>query len=127
MVYYCKYFNIFSGQIKIMTALLSPVGVAKHLKYILSTEIVLEYNVDGTHGKKSLKQLKMFYTTLIGNNITINKNKNSNNNNNNNKYVSYFIVTESITLTNLGPPELQLRKAFQLQKKRHFKQISLNK
>lgn len=52
-----------------MNALLTPGGVVKHLKYILSNEIVLQYNVDGTHGKKCLKQLNMFYTTIIGKNI----------------------------------------------------------
>ncbi|XP_037809808.1 uncharacterized protein LOC119602385, partial [Lucilia sericata] len=83
----------------VISALLNPAGVVKHLKYILSTEVVLEYNIDGVHGKRSLKDLDKFYDVLL----------------------------ESIYNTNLEPAEIQLRKALQLQKKRHFKMVSLNK
>ncbi|XP_017477001.1 PREDICTED: uncharacterized protein LOC108366997 [Rhagoletis zephyria] len=80
--------------VKSMKSLLQPAGVIRNLKFILSDTLMQEYNVDGIHGKKSLKGLDNFYDALI----------------------------ESIPIgNNLGPAEKQLRKAIQLQKNRFIK------
>ncbi|XP_037824397.1 uncharacterized protein LOC119612639 [Lucilia sericata] len=44
--------------INTIKTLLKPQGVIKNLKYILSTDITNEYNVEGVHGKQCLKDFK---------------------------------------------------------------------
>uniref|UniRef100_A0A1I8NWD5 ZAD domain-containing protein n=1 Tax=Stomoxys calcitrans TaxID=35570 RepID=A0A1I8NWD5_STOCA len=83
--------------VKAMQLLLHPAGVGKNLKYILSSKVTMEYNIDGVHGKNSLKRLKNFYNALL----------------------------EAIPYPpkHTAPAEDQLRKAIQLQKKREFKAL----
>ncbi|XP_017467405.1 PREDICTED: uncharacterized protein LOC108359845 [Rhagoletis zephyria] len=73
-------------------------GVLKTLKNIISEEITRNYNIEGVHGKKSLKTMANFYSALLDS-IPINENCS-------------------------GSAETQLRKAIQLQKKRHFKKLA---
>lgn len=63
---YFYFFCLF--QINTVKALLKPGGIKKNLKYILSVDIVNEYNIDGVHGKLCLKDLKNFYDVVIGKN-----------------------------------------------------------
>lgn len=42
-------------------------NVESHLNGIFGSGIILEYNVDGTHGKKRLRDFKHVYSALIGN------------------------------------------------------------
>ncbi|XP_041451641.1 uncharacterized protein LOC121405108 [Drosophila obscura] len=79
--------------------ILLPSGILKNFKNILANAVVLAYNVDGVQGKSALKDLKNFYGVLLD-----------------------AITVEAET----GSAEIQLRKALQLQKKRHFKNISNN-
>ncbi|XP_036338795.1 uncharacterized protein LOC118748454 [Rhagoletis pomonella] len=75
-------------------------SVMKNLRYLLTTEIIMTYNIDGTHGKKGLKEFSKFYSALL----------------------------ESITsITSCDEPEVQLRKAMQLHKKREFQKRSSDK
>ncbi|XP_037929181.1 uncharacterized protein LOC119688486 [Teleopsis dalmanni] len=72
-------------------------SVEKNLKNILDESVVLEYNVDGTYGKKRLKDYDNLYSVLL----------------------------DAIPNSTGSPScEDQLRKAIQLQKKRHFKAAS---
>ncbi|XP_017479628.1 PREDICTED: uncharacterized protein LOC108369140 [Rhagoletis zephyria] len=73
-------------------------GIQKSLKNIIADELVLEYNVDGVQGKKSLKNHANFYNALLA----------------------------SIPISE-GPPEEQLRKSLSLQKKRIFKNVCIQK
>ncbi|KNC31936.1 hypothetical protein FF38_03512, partial [Lucilia cuprina] len=76
---------------KTIKSLLTPQGITKNLKYILSSEIVNAYNIDGVQGKTS--RFKIFFSVL----------------------------TDSIDVTtNSGTPDHQLRDAFRLQKKKDF-------
>ncbi|XP_065356756.1 uncharacterized protein LOC135951102 [Calliphora vicina] len=84
--------------INTLKTLLKPQGVIKNLKYILSTDITNEYNVEGVHGKQCLKDLNNFYDVLI----------------------------DSIEVTSTsGTADQQLRKAISLAKKRYFKNKSI--
>ncbi|KAI8119951.1 hypothetical protein FF38_07177 [Lucilia cuprina] len=84
--------------INTIKTLLKPQGVIKNLKYILSTDITNEYNVEGVHGKQCLKDLNNFYDVLI----------------------------DSIEVTaTSGTADQQLRKAISLAKKRYFKSKSI--
>ncbi|XP_075154839.1 uncharacterized protein LOC142236345 [Haematobia irritans] len=75
-------------------------GIAKSLKNVIGTDVIINYNIDGNHGKKSLKYLSNFYTALL----------------------------DSIPVSDISQsPETQLRKAIQLQKKRHFKKICVDR
>ncbi|XP_054083773.1 uncharacterized protein LOC128920483 isoform X2 [Zeugodacus cucurbitae] len=86
--------------VKTMKSLFRPAGVVKNLKEILTDAVVQEYNIDGIHGKKSLRSLENFYSTLI----------------------------ESIPVSDdFEPAEKQLRKAIQLQKNRINKAKSVHK
>uniref|UniRef100_A0A1I8Q5T4 ZAD domain-containing protein n=1 Tax=Stomoxys calcitrans TaxID=35570 RepID=A0A1I8Q5T4_STOCA len=87
--------------VKTMHSLIHPVGVVKNLKYIISTKVTIHFNVDGVHGKESLKRLSNFYTALL----------------------------EAIPNPpqNTEPAEEQLRKAIYLQKKRELKAIGAAK
>ncbi|XP_036317778.1 uncharacterized protein LOC118732772 [Rhagoletis pomonella] len=73
-------------------------SLSKNLKYVFSTDIIMEYNVDGTHGKKSLKEYKNFYAVFL---------------------------ESIISFTSADEPETQLRKALQLNKKRFFQKRAL--
>lgn len=42
--------------------------VGKNLDNILDPKIVMEFNIDGSHGKQRLKDYKNFYIALIGKN-----------------------------------------------------------
>ncbi|XP_054085252.1 uncharacterized protein LOC128921486 isoform X2 [Zeugodacus cucurbitae] len=48
--------------VKTMKSLLRSSGVVKNLKEILTDAVVQEYNIDGIHGKKSLRGLENFYS-----------------------------------------------------------------
>ncbi|XP_075157029.1 uncharacterized protein LOC142230262 [Haematobia irritans] len=85
--------------IQTLKGLIEPNGIKKNLRSILMPQITYDYNVDGVQGKKSLKGLCNFYSVLI----------------------------DSIQCSGSGKPEEELRKAIQLQKKRHFKSISISK
>ncbi|XP_017479562.1 PREDICTED: uncharacterized protein LOC108369083 isoform X1 [Rhagoletis zephyria] len=75
-------------------------SISKNLKNVFTNDIIMNYNVDGTHGKKSLKEFKNLYQVLI----------------------------ESITsLSSPDDPETQLRKALQLNKKRFFQKRPLSR
>ncbi|KAL7743964.1 hypothetical protein ACLKA6_003180 [Drosophila palustris] len=74
---------------KIMKELLGSSGLKSNLKYILTDELAMEYNVDGILGKESLKSLSFFYKALL----------------------------DAISKCEVGPPESVLRSAMQLQKK----------
>lgn len=102
-----------------MRSLIQPAGVEKNLKYILPNELIIEYNIDGIHGKKCLKNLDNFYTALTGNNnhvFNIFKLKGN-----------IFAFLESIPHSDKETAEAKLRKAIQLQKKRHFKNVCIAK
>lgn len=40
--------------------------VGKNIENILDSKVIMDYNVDGTHGKRSLRKYKNFYKALIG-------------------------------------------------------------
>ncbi|XP_075145596.1 uncharacterized protein LOC142220382 [Haematobia irritans] len=82
-------------------SILHPAGVGKNLKFILGINLIMEYNIDGVHGKKSLKRLENFYKVLLA------AIPNPPNNN--------------------APAEDQLRKAIQLVKKRTFRSKCVSK
>lgn len=50
-----------------MTSIIGPAGILKNLKFILSTEVLLDFNMVGTQGKKSLRGMERFYSALLGN------------------------------------------------------------
>ncbi|XP_058988165.1 uncharacterized protein LOC109612910 [Musca domestica] len=88
--------------IKAMRSMLEPAGVHKNLKCILNDNVTMAYNVDGVQGKKSFKQLKNFYGVLL----------------------------EAVSMAktnNIGPADDQIRKAIQLQKRRIFKNMSVQR
>ncbi|TMW52326.1 hypothetical protein DOY81_002583 [Sarcophaga bullata] len=89
-----------SSYVKIIRSLFTPQGVRKNLKYVLSADIINQYNIDGVHGKKSLKELKSVYDVIIDA-ITVNDSS--------------------------GSAEQQLREAVRLEKKRYFKSKSDHK
>ncbi|XP_017484081.1 PREDICTED: uncharacterized protein LOC108372819 isoform X1 [Rhagoletis zephyria] len=66
----------------------------KNFRNILAESMIIRYNIDGTHGKQSLKSFKKFYAALLD------------------------AISQLPGVTN---PEEQLRRAFRVQKKRHFK------
>ncbi|XP_067632507.1 uncharacterized protein [Eurosta solidaginis] len=68
-------------------------SVNKNLHKVLSSAVIMDYNVDGTHGKKGLKEHAKFYSVFL---------------------------ESIISLTSNDEPEEQLRKAMQLHKKRVF-------
>lgn len=49
-----------------MRSIIHPAGVCKNLKYIISTKVTMGYNLEGVHGKKSLKRLVNFYSAILG-------------------------------------------------------------
>ncbi|KAL7724594.1 hypothetical protein ACLKA6_010171 [Drosophila palustris] len=51
--------------VKIMTELLGSSGPKANLKYIITDELAMQYNVDGILGKASLKSLSFFYKALL--------------------------------------------------------------
>ncbi|XP_036345940.1 uncharacterized protein LOC118755196, partial [Rhagoletis pomonella] len=73
-------------------------SLSKNLKYVFSTDIIMEYNVDGTHGKKSLKEHTNFYAVFL---------------------------ESIISFTSADESETQLIKALQLNKKRFFQKRAL--
>ncbi|XP_058977184.1 uncharacterized protein LOC131801980 isoform X1 [Musca domestica] len=76
--------------------------VGKNRENILDSKVKMDYNVDGTHGKRSLRKYKIFYKALI----------------------------DSIeTLPSLGEKNAEqlLRQAMQLCKKKQFRKNSENK
>ncbi|KAM7351547.1 uncharacterized protein ACRADG_004342 [Cochliomyia hominivorax] len=86
--------------INTVKALLKPNGIKKNLKYLLSIDIVNEYNVDGVHGKLCLKDLRNFYDVVI----------------------------DSIEVTASTPSaDQQLREAIRLAKKRYLKSKSVSR
>ncbi|KAL7725048.1 hypothetical protein ACLKA6_000929 [Drosophila palustris] len=52
--------------VKIMTELLGSSGPKANLKYIITDELAMQYNVDGILGKASLKSLSFLYKALLG-------------------------------------------------------------
>ncbi|KAL7729488.1 hypothetical protein ACLKA6_009044 [Drosophila palustris] len=48
-----------------MTELLGSSGPKANLKYIITDELAMQYNVDGILGKASLKSLSFFYKALL--------------------------------------------------------------
>ncbi|XP_061395736.1 uncharacterized protein LOC133331354 isoform X2 [Musca vetustissima] len=81
----------------IISSIIKREGILKSLKNIIGLKITYEYNIDGNHGKKSLKSLSNIYNVIL----------------------------DSIPVQeNSDTPETQLRKAIQVQKKRFFKQVS---
>ncbi|KAI8130023.1 hypothetical protein CVS40_0115 [Lucilia cuprina] len=73
-------------------------NVGRYLNEILGQNIIMDFNVDGTHGKQSLKKFENFYSALID-------------------VIAVFS----------DDPDTTLRKAFQSQKKRLFKANRLEK
>ncbi|XP_041451445.1 uncharacterized protein LOC111072365 isoform X2 [Drosophila obscura] len=51
--------------ISTIKSILQPAGFLVNLKFILSDEIVLAYNVDGVQGKKALRSHSEFYGALL--------------------------------------------------------------
>lgn len=49
-----------------MKSILETGGALKNLKYIIDDTVTMAYNVDGVHGKQSLKTLDNFYKALLG-------------------------------------------------------------
>lgn len=82
--------------VELFKSMLRPNGIIKNIRYIISDELISDYNVDGVSGKKALKSHEHFYQALIG----------------------------AIPFDNDGTPEDQLRRAFQLAKKRIAKRKS---
>ncbi|XP_067638040.1 uncharacterized protein [Eurosta solidaginis] len=68
-------------------------SVKKNLEKVLSSAVIMDHNVDGTHGKKGLKDHSKFYSVFL---------------------------ESIISLTSNDEPEEQLKKAMQLHKKRVF-------
>ncbi|XP_067614640.1 uncharacterized protein [Eurosta solidaginis] len=68
-------------------------SVKKNLEKFLSSAVIMDYNVDGTHGKKGLKYHSKFYSVFL---------------------------ESIISLSSNDEPEEPLRKAMQLHKKRVF-------
>lgn len=106
-----------------MKSILKPCGVEKNLKYILSNNVVMAHNIDGVHGKKSLKELENVYSALIGNIIFI---FNIMTNFIYRLFTDHFLESIPINAKFPGPAEDQLR-AIQLQKKREIKANSVSK
>lgn len=98
-------------------------NISKNLELILHPDIVMDYNVDGTHGKQRLKDFKKCYGVLIGNyslkllivlSLTI----------------PLKLFTDSIASLSSAcnkDPEQLLRQAMQLNKKKHFRQQAIQK
>lgn len=53
------------SQLRRMKSLLKG-NVGRYLNEILGHNIIHDFNVDGTHGKQSLKKFENFYSALIG-------------------------------------------------------------
>ncbi|XP_067628615.1 uncharacterized protein [Eurosta solidaginis] len=51
--------------IKTMNIILQPEGILKSMKCILADQLIMDFNVEGVHGKKSLKQYGNFYRALL--------------------------------------------------------------
>ncbi|XP_067628600.1 uncharacterized protein [Eurosta solidaginis] len=82
--------------IKTMETLMQPNGINRNLKKVLAPSLIMDFNLDGILGKKSLKNYTNFYNALL----------------------------KSIPVTNLsGPAETQLRDAIKLVKKRNFQSV----
>lgn len=102
-----------------MISLLETGGVLKNFKYIVDDTVSMGFNVDGVHGKKSLRNLENVFSALLGKSLKI-------------AYINLIFIykfifklniLEAVSLLqdNQGPPEEQIRKALQRQKKRQFK------
>ncbi|XP_075149075.1 uncharacterized protein LOC142223095 [Haematobia irritans] len=74
-----------------ISAILQPARVLKNLRYIIGDDVTMAFNIEGVHGKKSLKSMENFYGVLL----------------------------EAISglTNNCRPPEDRHRKALQRQKK----------
>ncbi|XP_067628595.1 uncharacterized protein [Eurosta solidaginis] len=77
--------------IKTMNIILQPEGILKSMKCILADQLIMDFNVEGVQGKKSLKQYGNFYRALL----------------------RAIAISETS-----GPAENQLRDAIKLQKNR---------
>ncbi|XP_067628602.1 uncharacterized protein [Eurosta solidaginis] len=51
--------------IKTMNIILQPEGILKSMKCILADQLIMDFNVEGLQGKKSLKQYENFYRALL--------------------------------------------------------------
>ncbi|XP_075155848.1 uncharacterized protein LOC142234106 isoform X2 [Haematobia irritans] len=80
-------------------AILQPAGVLKNIRYIIADDVTMAFNLEGVHGKRSLKRMENFYSVLLE-------------------------AVSGLT-NNCGPPEECIRKSLQRQKKRQFKNKSL--
>lgn len=88
----------------------------KHLHEILGYSIIMNFNVDGTFNKKSLKQYSNVYTGILGNKICQLWFKN---------FIIHcrFVPIDAISQYD-DLPDSKLRLSFQKQKKKFFKQAS---
>ncbi|XP_075168831.1 uncharacterized protein LOC142240970 [Haematobia irritans] len=71
-------------------------NLCKNINLILSAELLYEFNVDGTHGKKRLKDYKNFFAVILD------------------------VVSSTPDINDV---DVYIRKAIQLSKKRHLKKI----
>ncbi|XP_073826845.1 uncharacterized protein [Musca autumnalis] len=87
--------------VNIVAKILERGGVLKNFKHIIDDNVSMDYNVDGIHGKKSLKQLKNIYDVIL----------------------EAVLRHENTS----GSGEDLIRKSMQRQKKRVFKRNSVQK